>query len=229
VALLGLQASSLIDFPGKLAAVVFLPGCQFRCPYCHNPEFIVRDRPGLEGGLEPKDIIAFFKLRRRMLDGVVFSGGEPLLSPELPELVNAAKRGGLSVKIDTNGSDPGRLVSLRPDFVSLDIKTSPEKYRDSSYFFGEEGWHSARRTLEALRANRIPFEIRTTLVPGIVTREDVAAIAGILHPDETYAMNRFRPGKTLDPSFSSLEPYPENELEEMLRLAKAVIPDSKLR
>jgi pyruvate formate lyase activating enzyme len=118
---------------------------------------------------------------------------------------------------------------LEPDFVAVDLKTSPEKYAKLPWFGGEAGWRAAIETLAAVRSRGIPREPRTTLAPGIVGIEDIGRIVGFLEADESYVLNRFRPGRTLEPGFASTPPYAESEMEEMLKAARAKVPGARLR
>ena len=119
----GLQKTSLLDFPEKIAAIVFTMGCNFRCGYCHNPELI-------NGEAKIEEVFEFLKTRQGKLDGVVITGGEPCLQKDLPEFIKQVKELGFAVKLDTNGSFPEMLEKVLPDldYVAMDIKAPLEKY-----------------------------------------------------------------------------------------------------
>ena len=125
----GLQKMTLLDFPGRVACTVFLGGCDFRCPYCHNFELVDGSAPAI---MEEGELFAFLEKRRGLLDGVAITGGEPTLRPDLPELMRRIRDMGYAVKLDTNGGHPDRLRAILEeglaDYVSMDIKNSPEKY-----------------------------------------------------------------------------------------------------
>ena len=125
----GLQKMTLLDFPGRVACTVFLGGCDFRCPFCHNGELLDGSAPAV---MDDAELLRFLKGRRGLLDGVAITGGEPLLRKDLPELLKAIRELGFAVKVDTNGNHPDALEGLLRerlvDYVAMDIKNSPEKY-----------------------------------------------------------------------------------------------------
>ena len=126
----GLQKLTLLDYPGKVACTVFLAGCNFRCPFCHNASLVTHVDPGND--IPEQEVLDFLKKRAGVLDGVCITGGEPLLSPELETFIRKVRAMGYLVKLDTNGSSAGRLGSLMEkglvDYVAMDIKNSPAKY-----------------------------------------------------------------------------------------------------
>ncbi len=232
------RKTSLVDFPGRVAAVIFLPLCNFRCPYCHNAGLVDPERA--EGELAPLgEFLAFLDKRKRVLGGVVISGGEPLLHEETPRLAAAIRDRGLAVKIDTNGSFPERLESLlgsggaQPvDFVSLDLKTAPSSYGRVAPALPD----AADRVLESIRLLRAlrrgggpAFEIRITCAPGIVGLDDTRAIAAILDPEDEVFLQEFRPGGCLDPAWDSVEPYPREVMEQLLSEVRAAAPRARIR
>ena len=125
----GLQKMTLLDFPGKVACTVFLPGCNFRCPFCHNGQILDNS---VESAMEPEALLSFLKKRQGLLDGVCVTGGEPTLQPDLPAFLRSIKTLGYPVKLDTNGSNPQVLKALVAehlvDYVAMDVKNSPEAY-----------------------------------------------------------------------------------------------------
>ena len=201
-----LVKTTLLDYPGKVAAAVFLPGCHLRCPYCHNPEFV---DPGDDGPFDSdiESFRSFVDRRASVLGGVVFSGGEALLSPLLPGLIDIARERNLAVKLDTAGLLPDRLESLletgRLDYVAMDFKTLPERY-------AELGWHGKnaaallRRTLALLAGSGLSYEIRTTVVPPLVTRDILRLMAPYLEGVPLWVWQPYAPGRTLDPGWSDL-------------------------
>lgn len=170
----GLVRLSTVDWPGKLAAVVFLQGCPWQCTYCHNPDLIDVRTPGT---LAWTDVLAFLDRRRGLLDGVVFSGGEPTLQPGLPQAVDDVRARGFGVGLHTGGAWPRRLERLLPrlDWVGLDVKHLPEKYAEITGAgpSGEAAWAS----LDAVLASGVDHEVRTTVDPTVHVRDDVIALA----------------------------------------------------
>ena len=160
----GLQKMTLLDFPGKVACTVFLQGCNYRCPFCHNSPLL----PGKGGSfMEPEELLAFLKSRRGLLEGVCVSGGEPTLQPGLEALLREIKALGFAVKLDTNGSRPAVLKRLVEqglvDYVAMDVKNSPDRYGET---VGVErpDLTVLEESLRFLIDGKLPYELRTTLV-----------------------------------------------------------------
>ncbi len=223
----GILDLSTVDFPGKLCSVIFFAGCPFRCPYCQNYRL-------LTGGMNVsvEEIVAEVK-RNFLIDGVCFTGGEPLAQnlDELTELVKRLKDLGLAVKLDTNGYYPEKLEKVLDviDYVAMDFKTLPESYAELT---GRED--SAERVLESLRIltdSGVEYEIRTTVVPTIVDRREVEGIARILSEFgvERYVLQQFRNEDVLDDSLKQVEPFPKSYLLELGRIAKAFVPKVLVR
>jgi pyruvate formate lyase activating enzyme len=209
----GLVKTSLVDYPGRVCAVLFVSGCTMRCPYCHNPDFVHGSPP--RDGVGAGDVLAFLRKRKSVLGGVCVSGGEPFIFRGLPSLVEEIRAIGLAVKVDTNGSLPGALKTVRPDFIAMDFKTSPEKYR--LLVPGNSGSvaEAVQESASYIISSGIPHEFRITAVPGIVDLEDVRIIARLLTGASRLVIAGFRPGQTLDPAFRSVEPYPLSVLYKM--------------
>lgn len=189
----GLQKSSLIDYPGKVAAVVFFSGCNYDCFYCHNRALIDAEYETLQR----EDILDFLMRRRGLLDAVVISGGEPTLNPELPAILAEIKAMGFLVKLDTNGSNPAMVEQLADggllDFVSVDYKTPKEAYR--SLCGGAASAEDALETIYFLLKSGLDFEVRTTLIPQIGEAQliDIAKELPLL---PRYVINPYRVPET---------------------------------
>ena len=160
----GLQKMTLLDFPGKVACTVFLQGCNFRCPFCHNSELIPRQGKPL---MDMDALLAFLEKRKGLLDGVCISGGEPTLCPELEALLGRIKALGYAVKLDTNGSRPDVLKSLvrqgLVDYVAMDVKNSPILY-PKNLGFDRYDLEAVEESLRYLIAGNVAYELRTTVV-----------------------------------------------------------------
>jgi len=220
VAIKGLEKFAPKDFPGFIAATIFLPGCSFRCPFCHNPDLILRPETLAD---VPLDLfIAFLDSRKGWLEGICVSGGEPLLEPEIEGLLAVIKERDLLVKIDTNGSEPERLTALiregLVDRVAMDVKASLERYPD--VVRAKVAVDDIRESAEIIRGSKLPYLFRTTVVPGLVGADDVRAIAEWLHGAAVYQIQQFSPLNTLNPEFGKLKPFGRDELLAMADIAR---------
>jgi pyruvate formate lyase activating enzyme len=189
----GLQKLSMVDYPGLLAATVFTGGCNLRCPFCHNAPLVTElDRNPEEHSEE--EVLAFLKKRRGLLDGVVISGGEPLLQEGVAEFARAVRALGFSVKLDTNGTFPDQLESLLNanvlDYVAMDIKNCPDRYPQT---VGIPDFDPApvRESVRLLRCGRLEYEFRTTVVRELHTAGDLLAIAKWLQGAPRYFLQTF--------------------------------------
>jgi pyruvate formate lyase activating enzyme len=220
----GIQKHSFIDYPGKASCVVFLAGCNFDCPYCHNPQ--LTGEPGSRPPrVAPEDAFVFLEQRRGLLDGVVISGGEPTLHPDLPDFCGRIKSLGFPVKLDTNGSRPQMLRRLiragLVDYVAMDIKTDPQRYEGcvASRFDGS----ALLASLQLIMESGLDYEFRTTCVKPLVTPEAVEAIARLIRGCRRYALQPFRQNVILHPEFfDGMDPA--FSFEEMTRLKRIAEP-----
>ncbi len=169
----GLQKMTLLDYPGKVACTVFLPGCNFRCPFCHNSDLLGRNAPPL---MDTEALLAFLKKRTGLLDGVCITGGEPTLQPELPELIKCIRDLGFCVKLDTNGSRPEVLKALVSqglvDYVAMDVKNGPRHYVQT-VGVANPGLPALEESLRFLIGADAGYELRTTVVSGLHSRESI--------------------------------------------------------
>ena len=198
----GLQKNSLIDFPGKVSCVCFVSGCNFRCPYCHNPDLV--HHPG-NAFMDEGAFLAFIRERRGFLDGVVISGGEPTLQKDLPVFVSRIKREGYAVKLDTNGSHPRMIRELVEkgilDYIAMDVKTDPSLY--PLYMQREVDPEHILESIKLVMASGIPYEFRTTCVKPLVTPGTVERIARLIQGCRRYALQPFKAATLLHPEFFS--------------------------
>ncbi len=218
-----IQRFSLIDYPGKICAIIFTPGCNFRCPYCHNPE-LVESFPSGKGVAE-RTLMAFLEQRRGKLDAVSITGGEPLLQRGLISFVERVRGLGYLVKIDTNGSRPDILRKLidKPivDYIAMDVKAPLEKYEEivASPVKPEQIEESIHLIMKA----GIDYEFRTTIVQSLLTEQDVVRIGTLIRGANRYVLQRFIPSKTLDPAYMKGKTWPDNTFDDMRkRLEKSV-------
>ena len=215
----GLQKLTLIDFPGRIACTVFLQGCNYRCPFCHNPELVIPEIIKEHLPIPEKDFFQFLKERKQWLEGVCIGGGEPTILQDLPEFCQKIKKLGYQIKIDTNGSNPDMLKNLIEkkliDYVAMDIKAPKEKYpkvigfKDCSKYYL---LNKIENSINILKENNLDYEFRTTVIPKLLTKNDILKIARWIAPCKKYVLQNFQSGKTIDSKFEKIKPYPEEFL-----------------
>lgn len=220
----GFLPSSMLDWPGKICSVLFLGGCNFRCPYCHNPELVQED--GCGEAIAWEDIAAFLSQRRGWIDGVSISGGEPTIHRDLPVLCRRVRDAGMLVKLDTNGSRPRVLKEVLAegllDFVAMDVKTSLERY---PYVAG--GFVRTRDiadSIDTIMGSGLEHEFRCTVVPGLVDIKDLRSLALRLAGAQGLVLQQFRSDVTLDPAYTARPGYPDDLLLEWADELSGVVP-----
>ncbi len=223
----GLQKLSLIDFPGRISATVFCLGCNFQCPWCQNSELVIPEKIKKQPQISEKELFFFLKERKGLLEGVCISGGEPTLYQDLPDFIEKIKNLGYFVKLDTNGSNPEMLQNLIEnglvDYVAMDIKAPKEKYQGliGNINSALDIIENIQKSMDILNQKRVDYEFRTTIVPLLLTKEDVLEIARWIQPAPKYFLQNFQPQKTIDSDFEKIQPYPESYL---LEIQKAISP-----
>ncbi len=226
----GWVKTSLIDYPEHITTVLFTPGCTFRCPMCHNADLVLR--PQALPSVSLDNVWAFLERRSGILTGMTLTGGEPTLQPDLAGFIGRARSLGYDVKLDTNGYQPdvlGALLNLGLlDYVAMDVKAPPDRYAELA---GLPGLEIARieRSLRLLRESGIAHELRTTVVPGLLNQEDIAAIARWIAGAEHYVLQQFRGRNTLDPALTETHPYPPDRLKRMAEEAEAHVSRVSVR
>jgi len=204
----GLQKNSLIDYPGKIAAVIFLQGCNFRCPFCHNPQLVVPNR--YEGRVPITEVIDFLMERKGQLDGVVVTGGEPTMHPELPNLLQIVKDMGYAVKLDTNGSHPHVLREIINngvvDFIAMDVKAPLKKYPELSGVSIDISLIT--RSIKIIKDSCIDHQFRTTVHPSLLAIQDIANIQSLIGSDEKLSIQEFEAADDIvDASLKNNHPH----------------------
>ena len=201
----GLQKNSLVDYPGRLSCVVFLTGCNFTCPYCHNP---LLARGSYPQRIRMDTLLGFLSERRTFLDGVVITGGEPTLAPGLADLCRAVRELGLAVKLDTNGSQPGVLARLLEsgllDYVAMDIKTVPGAY--SPVFCDREHAAGIEESIRTILTCGLDYEFRTTCVKPLITESLIEQIACAIQGARRFTLQKFHPTDMLAPECLADDP-----------------------
>lgn len=211
----GFQKTSLIDYPKNICSVIFLPGCNFRCGYCHNPELVVDEglNDVMEGWLLNK-----LEERKGLVDSVCITGGEPTLHKDLPEFIKKLKVKDLKVKLDTNGSNPEMLKQLIKDrlvdFIAMDVKNVFEKYASTTN--SKISTEVIKESIKTVIRSGLEHEFRTTILPVLHKKEDVIKIAKSVSGANKYVLQQFVPSeKILDENFSKETVYSQKELEEI--------------
>lgn len=198
----GLQRLTLIDYPGHIAATVFTVGCNFRCPFCHNPELIISNCQFTISNVLENDFFDFLETRQNKLEGICITGGEPTIQPDIIEFVRKIKDLGFKVKLDTNGARPDILRQLFSekllDFVAMDIKSSLETYNKATN--SQVDIERIKLSVDLIRSSGVDYEFRTTAVPGLHDAEDFVKIGKWLACSKKYVLQAFEDkGKILDP------------------------------
>ncbi len=220
----GLQKSSLIDYPGKVSCVVFVTGCNFTCPYCHNPELVRGQAPHT---MEIDSVLDFIHGRRNFLDGVVITGGEPTLWPGLGDLCGAIQSMGLAVKLDTNGSQPNELTRLietgRLNYLAMDLKTTPDLYAPP--ICRSRTWPKVKQSIALIMQAGIDYEFRTTCVKPFVDPEKIQQMAATIAGAHRYVLQTFRPHTLLDRDFfAQADPaFTQDQLKQLQAVAAPLV------
>ncbi len=225
----GLQKLTLLDFPERTACTVFSGGCNFRCPFCHNASLVtnVQRCPNFS----EDEVLSFLKRRKGLIDGVCFTGGEPLLQSDIGDFMKKVRDMGYAVKLDTNGSFPERFIALVEnklvDYVAMDIKNSPNKYTKT---VGIENLNidNICKSVEFLKKNTVDYEFRTTVVKNIHTLEDIVDIGKWISGAKAYFLQSYKnSGDVIDST--GLESFNPEEMRLMLDSILQYVPSAQLR
>lgn len=227
VKIAGLQKLTLLDYPEHTACTVFLWGCNYRCPFCHNARLVTAK---CEEMLSEEELFAFLRKRQGLLDGVCITGGEPTLNPELADFIRKIRALGYQVKLDTNGTNPELLKQLCAeglvDMVAMDIKNSPEKYPLTA---GTEhcGMNAVNESIRFLMQGTVPYEFRTTIVKNYHTPADLQRIGQWIHGAAAYYLQGFQDsGELIAEGLSGCTPA---EMQTLLDAVLPDVPNAKLR
>ncbi len=229
----GITKLTLLDFPEKTACIVFTAGCNFRCGYCHNPEFVLPERlKEIEKGFIPEDVFfRFLERRKSLLQGVVVTGGEPTLHPDLEEFIAKIRAMGYEVKLDTNGNRPDVLRRLIENglvqYVAMDFKTSFGCYPTLSGLGASAA--AVEESFHLLKEGTLPYEFRTTLVREIHTEEVLEEMKLSLKGVSRYFLQPFRNEIVLDPKFETMSAFSEGEMESLAEYFAPVVGEIGIR
>ena len=224
----GFQKLTVLDYPGKVACIVFTPGCNFRCPFCHNAGLVTHiDKDAF---IDVGEVLSYLKKRQGLLDGVVITGGEPLLQDGIEEFIAEIKSLGYSVKLDTNGSYPEKLISIVEkglvDYVAMDIKNSKAKY---GMTVGAEDFDIApvEKSVDFLLQGKVDYEFRTTVVKNFHTPDDIQDIVVWIKGAHKYFLQNFVDSGDLIEA--GLSPVSVDMLKEMKKKATEFVPCVEIR
>lgn len=222
----GLMKLTLLDFPGRVACTVFLAGCNYKCPFCHNGSLV----RGGDTEISKAEFLSFLKKREGILDGVCITGGEPLMNPDAWELAREIKELGFLVKLDTNGSYPERLEEILGagvvDYVAMDIKNSPEGYEKACGV--KVDVEKVKKSVELLKSSGVEHEFRTTAVKGIHTADGIAECAKWLGEGEKYFIQSYKESQDVIAP-DGLSAFSSDELNRILAAAKQFNSKTELR
>jgi len=230
----GFQATSLADYPGNIASIVFVPLCNFRCHYCYNKSLVLNSPELIE--LDEDKIIEKLSQRKNLIDGVVISGGEPTLQKELPEFILKIKELGLKVKLDTNGTNPDMMQKLMDrglvDFIAMDIKAPLEKYEQITGVKAD--LDAIRRSIKILLnlkdSCNVDYEFRTTALPALLEKKDFLEIGKLLKGAKKYCLQQFRKmPDMIDSSYENKESFSVSELNEIKKELEPFFKKVELR
>lgn len=241
----GLQKFTLLDYPEHLAAIIFTVGCNYRCHFCYNPMLVWPDwaskskySPASDGeqkdhpAISEGDLFAFLEERAGKLDGIVITGGEPTLHRDLPDFIRRIRSLGYKVKLDTNGTNPEMLKSLLEekliDYIAMDIKGSPENYDKVTGVKNDLA--KIRESVTMIKESSLPYEFRTTIVPGYVNPGDIPAMGEFIRGAEKWFLQKFKSDiDLLDKELEGHKPYTDKEMEKMAEEARKYVKSCKVR
>ena len=227
----GVQKMTLLDYPGHIAATLFTPGCDLRCPFCHNSELVL-DNSDME--YYPDEVLEFLKTRIGKLDGIAITGGEPLMQADIGDFIKDVRALGMKVKLDTNGTFPDRLEKLLSenlvDYVAMDIKNSPEKWAKTVGLSGDPArmlFGKTLRSMSIIKLSGIDYEFRTTIVKGLHEISDMDGLGQLVRGAKRYFLQNFTDsGAILE---SGYEAHDKETLLKMLGIIRKYVPEAQLR
>jgi pyruvate formate lyase activating enzyme len=223
----GLQKTSLIDYPGKMCAIVFTIGCNFHCPYCHNPELVDETAEDIS----EEEFFRFLHSRIGLLDAVTITGGEPTLHDDLLLFIHRIKQMGFLVKLDSNGTNPSLLRELITaeliDYVAMDIKSPLRKYSET--VARPVDLEHIQESISLLLENKVPYEFRTTVVKALLPKEDFSEIGELIRGATIYYLQKFIPTKLLNPAFHKKVTYTDAEFEELRKVMENYVKVCQIR
>lgn len=236
----GLEKLSLLDYPDHLAAIVFTQGCNFRCHFCYNPMLVLPQsgkdvKIKKEKGFSPlstENLFLFLKERFGRLEGVVITGGEPTIHPDLPDFIKQIKDIGYLVKLDTNGTNPEMLVNLIKakliDYIAMDMKAPLDKY--SKTVNVELDWDNIKKSVKIIMKSGLPYEFRTTVVPGLLEKEDFHEMGKVIQGAGKWYLQAFKSDTDLvNREYFGKKAYTSKEMEEFAAIGRKYVKICEVR
>lgn len=224
----GIEKFTLIDYPGRIACMVYTIGCNFRCPYCHNPELVDETT---EVRISEREFFDFLETRRGMLEGVVITGGEPTMHEELPRVMRDIKDRGFLVKLDSNGTNPQMLeeaiAEKLVDYIAMDMKAPLASYAQA--VARPVNIAAIRRSIALIMASGVEYEFRTTIVKSMLSQEDIRQIGEEIRGARRYVLQKFIPTKLLNPQFLRKVSYSDEELKEFQEMLTPYVEHCSIR
>ena len=221
----GFQKLTLLDFPGKVACIIFTQGCNFKCPYCQNSGLIGHENENL---IEEEEVISYLKKRQGILDGIVISGGEPTIQKDLDLFMKRIKELGYLIKLDTNGSNPNLIKKLLDeelvDYIAMDIKNVIEDYKDVTGVKVAED--NIKKSIKLLKMSKIDHEFRTTIIKNIHDIDKINKICSYVKDEKMFLQNFEQSENVLD---KSLESFTNKELIDIQKKIKERYPNVVVR
>ncbi len=225
----GYEPSSFIEWPGKIVSIIFTAGCNFRCGFCHNKSLVTDFDKTAD--LDFHDVLEKIKARRAWIDAIEFSGGEPLLHPEIETMLREAKDAGFLTKLDTNGCSPEKLRNLISkklvDYVAMDIKAPFEKYE--AVVNSKVDLNKIRESIQIIMSSGLEYEFRTTVLPKLHSKEDIEEIGKMIKGAKKFYLQKFKAMNTLDASYESERSFTDKELRELLEVIRPYVSKAEIR
>lgn len=225
----GVQKTSMIDYPGNIVSTVFLSRCNFRCPFCHNPELVFDE---IKDDIDAGVFLSYLESKKGWLDGICITGGEPTLHQGLKGFMQKVKQLGMKIKLDTNGTAPEILKELIEenlvDYIAMDVKASLENYEIVVNAAVDKD--KIMQSIEFLKLGKVDYEFRTTAVPGLFDNQEAHSIGKMVKGAKKYSLQQFRSSdKVLDNSYQDKEPYLAPELQRFAKIMEDYVENVEIR
>lgn len=235
----GLEKLTLLDYPEHLAAIIFTQGCNFRCHFCYNPSLVLapadwekRSKENKSLSVNVDELFVFLKARYGKLEGVVITGGEPTLHADLPDFIRKIKKIGYLVKLDTNGTNPNMLKDLLTekliDYLAMDLKAPISKYAISVGV--EVDCQKIKKSVKIIMTSGLPYEFRTTVVPGLLSEEDIEAMGQLIKGADKWYLQKFKSDTPLvDDAYQAVAAYSDKQMKALAVLGGRLVKLCVLR